>query len=196
MPDRDWWSILWPNPEAVLISLGARSGMVALDLCCGDGFFTVPLARIVQNDVYGVDIDSDLLKRAVAELKRSRLPARHMVCADAFDIVRLLPSKADYVLLANTFHGVSAKPELARIIARVLNPGGLLAIVNWHKLRRIDTKVLCLPRGPKTETRMSPEDVQLAVEPAGFVLTEVVDLPPFHYGAVFCLAERPSQSHS
>jgi len=37
--------------------------------------------------------------------------------------------------------------------------------------------------------RMSAEEVQSAVEPAGFTLERVVELPPFHYGAVFRLVE-------
>jgi hypothetical protein len=32
---------------------------------------------------------------------------------------------------------------------------------------------------------MSPEAVQAVVEPAGFQLESVVELPPYHYGAVF-----------
>ena len=32
---------------------------------------------------------------------------------------------------------------------------------------------------------MSPDDVRSVVEPAGFMLKRVVELPPFHYGAVF-----------
>ncbi len=33
--------------------------------------------------------------------------------------------------------------------------------------------------------RLSPEDTQVRVEPVGFVLEKVVDLPPYHYGAIF-----------
>jgi hypothetical protein len=45
--------------------------------------------------------------------------------------------------------------------------------------------VLGKPRGPKTEMRMTPEDVRKVVEPAEFQLADVVELPPYHYGAVF-----------
>lgn len=52
-------------------------------------------------------------------------------------------------------------------------------------LPREQTTVLGKPRGPATPMRMSPEAVQAVVEPAGFVLERIVELPPFHYGAVF-----------
>jgi hypothetical protein len=41
------------------------------------------------------------------------------------------------------------------------------------------------PRGPKTELRMSPEQTIRAVAPGGLKLAHVVEIPPYHYGAVF-----------
>lgn len=32
---------------------------------------------------------------------------------------------------------------------------------------------------------MSPEQTRAAVEPAGFALEALVELPPYHYGAIF-----------
>jgi hypothetical protein len=45
--------------------------------------------------------------------------------------------------------------------------------------------VLGKPRGPKIKLRLSPAAVAAVVEAAGFQLAEVVELPPYHYGAVF-----------
>jgi hypothetical protein len=45
------------------------------------------------------------------------------------------------------------------------------------------------PRGPKTELRLSPEQTVKAVEPSGLKLVHLVEVPPYHNGAVF---ERPS----
>ncbi len=107
------------------------------------------------------------------------------VLGDAMDLSRLIHDRADYVLIANTFHGVPNKTELAREVAKVLKPDGCFAIVNWHLLPREKTPVLGQPRGPRTELRMSPEQVSAAVRAAGFALERVVELPPYHYGAVF-----------
>jgi len=32
---------------------------------------------------------------------------------------------------------------------------------------------------------MTPDDVVAAVEPAGFIRVGVIELPPYHYGAIF-----------
>ena len=191
MPDRDWWAALWPDPEAVVRSLGVEPGMVVVDLCCGDGYFTAPLARIVEGKVYGVDIDPAMLEQTRAELERTGTTVLDLICADARELAELLPGKVDYVLIANTFHGVPDKTAMARAVAAVLKPRGQFAIVNWHPVFRERTVVLGKPRGPRTEMRMSPDDVRLVVEPAGFTLERVVELPPFHYGAVFRVVELP-----
>lgn len=188
MPDRDWWAALWPDPEGVLRSLGVAPGMAVVDLCCGDGYFTAPAARIVSGQVYGVDIDPAMLERTRRELAAAGASARGLIQADARDLAAVLPRKVDYVLMANTFHGVPDKTAMARAVAEALDPGGRFAIVNWHRLPRESTVVLGEPRGPKSEMRMAPEDLRSVVEPAGFALERVVELPPFHYGAVFRLA--------
>lgn len=48
---------------------------------------------------------------------------------------RLLPVGVDYVLMANTFHGVPNKAALVREVAAVLKPGGRFAVVNWSLCR-------------------------------------------------------------
>jgi ubiquinone/menaquinone biosynthesis C-methylase UbiE len=185
MPDRDWWQALWPDPEGMLRALGIKPEMTVLDLCCGDGYFTAPLAALVEGKVIGLDIDPDMLDQARAEVSRLGASVSRWICGDADDLEDLLSERVDFVLIANTFHGVPDQTGLARTAASALKPGGLFAVVNWHQIAREKTTVLGKPRGPKTEMRMATEDVRKVVEPAGFQLADVVELPPYHYGAVF-----------
>ena len=50
---------------------------------------------------------------------------------------------------------------------------------------REETTVLGEPRGPKTELRLSPEETIESVTPAGLKLAQLVEAPPYHYGAIF-----------
>jgi SAM-dependent methyltransferase len=95
----------------------------------------------------------------------------------------------DFIFMANAFHGVPDKPRLCRVVYDALRPGGRFAIVNWHRQPRERTTVLGEPRGPRTELRMTPEDTSAVVTPAKLVLLKVVNLPPYHYAAIF---GRPS----
>jgi ubiquinone/menaquinone biosynthesis C-methylase UbiE len=185
MPDRDWWEALWPDPITVLRQLGIRPGMTVLDLCCGDGYFTAPLAALVQGRVQALDLDPAMLALAQAEVAQRGATVEAWICADARDLPRLLPHPVDHVLMANTFHGVPDQPGLARAVRAVLRPGGLFAIVNWHRVPREDTTVLGQPRGPQTRLRMSPEATAAVIGPAGFRLAWIAEVSPYHYGAVF-----------
>jgi SAM-dependent methyltransferase len=184
MPAADWWQALWPDPAEVLVKMGVRPGAVAVDLCCGDGLFTAALAAIASR-VYAIDIDTAVLDRARARVAAAGAANCDFAVADAMAVDAVVPEPVDYVFLANTFHGVPDQPRLARAITVTLKLRGQFGIVNWHRRPREETAVLGQPRGPKTEMRMEVGDVSAVVEPAGLALNCVVELPPYHYGAIF-----------
>ena len=186
MPDADWWHALWPRPREVLERLNLTSDAVVVDLCCGDGLFTLPLARIVEK-VIAIDLDPATLSVAQDRAHSEDISNCTFVVGDAYDLARLVPGggRVDVVMIANTFHGVPDKARLARAVAAALKPGGRLVVINWHRRPRKETTVLGQPRGPKTEMRMTPEEVEVAVAGAGLRRVSVVELPPYHYAAVF-----------
>jgi SAM-dependent methyltransferase len=185
MPDPGWWEALWPDPAKVLTDVGVTPGMSVVDLCCGDGWFTFPLARIARK-VVAIDIDAKLIAAAkVRFAERGGAPNCTFVVADAYNIPRVVHESVDHVLLANAFHGVPDGPRLARAILDVLKPAGLFAVVSWYARPREQTTVLGEPRGPATELRMTPEQTIASVEPGGLRVRNLVEVSPYHYGAVF-----------
>jgi ubiquinone/menaquinone biosynthesis C-methylase UbiE len=183
MPDPDWWEALWPDPSGTAAALGVAPGMRVVDLCCGDGLFTLPVAQLAA-EVVAIDLDREMLDRTRARLDAANVSNCRVVEGDAYDIVALAGEPADMVIMANTFHGVPDKAGLGQAIASALKPGGRFVVVNWHRRPREETTVLGRPRGPKTEMRMEPEEVAASVEQSGLSLTDVVELPPYHYAAV------------
>ena len=99
-----------------------------------------------------------------------------------------MTERVDFVLIANTFHGVPDQTGFAQAVRAVLRPHGLFAVINWHPAGTERTLVLGEPRGPNAEMRMSPDAVAAVVVPAGFQSLEIVELPPYHYGSVFMAA--------
>jgi ubiquinone/menaquinone biosynthesis C-methylase UbiE len=184
MPDSGWWEILWPRPNEVIVALGVPPGSEAIDLCCGDGLFTLPLAQIAGS-VVGIDLDPRMLALARARLDASGLTNCTLIEGDAYDVARLVPEPVDYMLIANTFHGVPDKPRLATAMAAALKPRGRLAIINWHRRPREETVVLGQPRGPKMEMRMEPAEVAAALKPFGLAPAQLLELPPYHYASIF-----------
>ncbi len=196
MPDDDWWNVLWPDPKSVLIKTGIKPGMTIVDLCCGNGHFTASLASLLGGDgmIFAIDVDSEMLNTARVRTEQAAQKEKQAPClwiqGDACLVDKILEHKlkADGLIIANTFHGVPDQKGLSQAVSRVLKPSGIFVIINWHALPREETVVLDLARGPKTGMRMAPQEVARIVEPAGFVLKEVVELPPYHYGAVFQVA--------
>jgi hypothetical protein len=74
---------------------------------------------------------------------------------------------------------------MARAVNAALVPSGRFAVVNWHQRPREQTVILGEPRGPKTELRVSPQQTIEAIELADLKFSQLVDVPPFHYGAIF-----------
>jgi SAM-dependent methyltransferase len=184
MPDRDWWEALWPAPDEVLRRLGFGQGQAAVDICCGDGLFTAALARLGAQPLYGLDLDAELLDQARNAVRETGRHC-HWIEGDARRLAELVPPGLDAALIANTFHGVPDQTGLARAVARTLRPGGCFVVIGWHALPREATIVSGVARGPRTDLRQSPEQTAAAVQPAGFDLEAVEDLPPYHYGVVF-----------
>lgn len=194
MPDPDWWQALWSEPTRVLRDAGLVAGASAVDLCAGDGWFTLPMARVARH-VIAVDIDAVLLGRARQRLSRANATNCEFKVADAFDLAKLVTEPIDFVFLANAFHGVPDQTGLSAVVATVLRPGGQFAIVNWHRRPREETVVLGEPRGPRTELRMTPDAVKALVEPSGLGLRYVADVGPYHYACVFERSRDGSGGH-
>jgi SAM-dependent methyltransferase len=189
MPDPEWWQVLWPDPAKVLNDIGVRPRMAVIDLCCGDGLFTVPLARIARI-VYAIDLDPAMLDCARVVVAAAGQTNCHFILADAMTVGAVVSEPVDYVFLANTFHGVPDQTGLAQAVAAILKAQGQFAVINWHRYPREETVVLGQPRGPQTEMRIEAREVAALVEPAGLVLTRILEFPPYHYGAVFAKDEE------
>src|SRR3982074_2406590 len=119
MPTAGWWEALWPDPAGVLRAVGIKPGMEVVDLCSGDGWFTLQIAKIARH-VTAIDIDPDLLDVARHRLSESGAKNCDFVPGDASQLATLVPEPADFVFMANAFHGVADRPRLARAVRTTL----------------------------------------------------------------------------
>jgi 2-polyprenyl-3-methyl-5-hydroxy-6-metoxy-1,4-benzoquinol methylase len=181
--DAGWWEALWPDPAGVLAAVGLRPGMDVIDLCAGDGWFTLQIARVARH-VSAIDIGPNLLEVARHRLAESGVTSCDFIAGDACDIAKLA-GPADFVFMANAFHGVPDRTRLAQGVASALKADSHFAIINCHRRPREETPILGEPRGPKTELRMSPEETIRSVEGRGLKFAKTVEVPPYHYGVLF-----------
>jgi SAM-dependent methyltransferase len=184
MPTAGWWEALWPDPVGVLRAVELPTGGDAVDLCSGDGWFTLQIAKMAGH-VVAIDIDPAILKVARKRLAEANVTNCEFVSGDAYKLTELCRKPVDFVFMANAFHGVPDKNRLACSVRDILKVGGKFAVVNWHARPREETQVLGEPRGPRTELRIGPQVVKAEVEPSGLLLTKLVEIPPYHYGVIF-----------
>jgi SAM-dependent methyltransferase len=116
--------------EALVRSLGIRSGQRVLDLGCGDGTTAIPSAKLGA-DVLGVDIAQNLVaagNRRAEALGLGNVRFRH---GDAGSLVGLEDQSFDWVV--SIFGAMFApKPlEVAKEMVRVTRPGGTIVMGNW-----------------------------------------------------------------
>ena len=88
MPDPDWWQVLWPQPQQLLAALGIRPDMKVVDLCCGDGLFTAPLALLVRH-VTAIDIDPNILAVTRTKIAATGATNCDLIEGDAYAVAEL-----------------------------------------------------------------------------------------------------------
>jgi ubiquinone/menaquinone biosynthesis C-methylase UbiE len=63
MPTAAWWEALWPAPHEIVTAVGISPDMEVVDLCSGDGWFTLQIAKRAHY-VVAIDIEPKLLETA------------------------------------------------------------------------------------------------------------------------------------
>lgn len=117
------------DAEDFVTRLAIPPGRRVLDVACGTGNLAIPLAR-QGAIVTGVDIASNLLIQA-----RERAAAEDLTATfDEGDAEQLPYADASFDAVVTMFGAMFApRPELvASEFARVLRPGGVLAMANWN----------------------------------------------------------------
>jgi 2-polyprenyl-3-methyl-5-hydroxy-6-metoxy-1,4-benzoquinol methylase len=179
--------------EAFIAGLDIAPGARVLDVACGTGNTAIPLAR---NGciVTGVDIAPNLILQA-----RERAAAEGVtITFDEGDAEQLPYADASFDAVTTMFGAMFApRPEIvAAELARVLKPGGLLAMANWNpssftgKMFKVGSTHVPPPPGiappvlwgdeatvrqrlaqnfTNIQTEISPVDFDLPVNPAGAV---------------------------
>ena len=145
---------VWLPVADVIRSSAIRPGMHVADVGAGTGYFAIPIARAVGvgGKVYAVDLQPEMLDKLREKLTRPDAPRNiELVRGEASGTT--LPSRSvDVVFLANVWHEVEDPAAALQESARILAPGGSLALLDW----RSDTSS---PPGPPADHRLPAADV-------------------------------------
>src|SRR3990170_1105313 len=164
----------WFNPEKVLADAGLRSGMVFVDVGCGDGFFTILAAQLVgeKGMVYAVDTDASAIKRLKRKAAEKCLANVKAVVSEAEGTV-FCDGCADVVFYSIVLHDFHDPAKVLLNAKRMLKPSGRLVDLDWKKKQ---TEI-----GPPVRIRFSEEQAQRLIKNAGFNVESVKDAGRDHY---------------
>jgi SAM-dependent methyltransferase len=158
----------------LLEALEIKEGQTICDLGCGNGFYTLELARRVgrTGTVYAVDVQPEMLRMLAERAGAEGLTTIRPVLGTAVD-PRLPAGRLDLVLCVDVYHEFShPEPMLARI-RESLAPGGRLVLAEF---RGEDPAVPIKPLHKMTKAQVRAE-----LEPAGFALAREFDRLPWQH---------------
>lgn len=137
------------QPDKILRAAGVSANITVVDVGCGTGFYTFPLARIVGEKglVYAVDISSEMLEFFKRELEKHNLKNIKPILSQETNIP-LNDSIADMVITVNMLHEAYDKDAFIKELKRILKKNGRLLIIDHQK----DPN---LTGGPPFEERVS-----------------------------------------
>jgi|WetSurMetagenome_2_1015567.scaffolds.fasta_scaffold43066_3 SAM-dependent methyltransferase len=100
---------------------------LALDLACGPGVFSRPLARISNGPVIGADLSWPMLNHAQRVFRKKMEGDIHFMRATAFSLP-FLDNALPYVNCCGALHLFDRPSDALAEIARILKPGGYLCV--------------------------------------------------------------------
>jgi len=170
--------------ETMLAALGVQPGQTVCDMGCGNGFYTLELARLVGEEgrVLAVDIQPEMLT-----LLRERARA-----ADVGNVEPILGSlvdpglpdgEVDLILLVDVYHELSHPVHVLRELREALKPDGRIALVEF---RLEDPEVPI-----KLLHKMSKEQILVEFPANGFELVEEFDELPWQHLMFFRRDDAP-----
>ena len=159
-------------------ALNLAGSTAFLDLGCGRGNYALAAAELIgpSGTVYGIDAWTEgivEMKKRACERGLNNVEA---LVAQVAEGIPLDDSTMDVCLMATVLHDFvedGAGDIALRETARILKPGGMLAIVEFKKVEG--------PPGPPLAIRLSEEEVEHLIDPFGFEIRQASEVGPHHY---------------
>lgn len=182
MPEASYWESLF-DVETILQRLGIGPHLRdVLEIGCGYGTFTVPVAQRISGVLSTLDIDPAMVAVTRLRAAQAGLANIHAFTQDAHaEGFGVPPGSQDACLIFNLLHCEEPAILLERA-AHAVGVGGKVLVIHW----RYDPDT---PRGPAMAIRPQPCQIVGWAEGTGALAaaSDVIDLPPWHYGLIFTL---------
>lgn len=121
--------IIAPERAIEILQIGTQD--VIVDLGAGNGYFTVPMAKMTKEKVYAVDVQQEMLEFLKTHAEKEQVDNIEYILEDVSNTS--LPSRlADKGLMSFVFHEVDDHDAVLAEIQRVMKPNGKFLIIEWE----------------------------------------------------------------
>lgn len=123
------------NATQAFGQLRLKPGMKVCDLGCGNGYWTLPIARDLgpTGVVYAVDIQIEMLQQLKARAANLNLTTVEPILGDVDNPRLPAEVKLDLVLLVDVYHEFSHPQSMLWEIRRALAPEGVVALLEYRQ---------------------------------------------------------------
>jgi ubiquinone/menaquinone biosynthesis C-methylase UbiE len=158
----------------MLAKLGVTPGMNVCDMGCGNGFYTVKLAKMTgpKGHVYAVDIQPEMLEKLKQRTRLAKVENYTAILGNTVD-PKLPKGKIDLILLVDVYHEFSNPEEMLARMRESLAPKGVIVLVEF---RGEDPEVPI-----KVEHKMTKEQINKELTANGFKLVKQFDKLPWQH---------------
>ena len=164
----------WQNPEEILTAIGIKPGITFMDIGCGNGYFTLPAARMIGpgGHVYGLDTNDKAVEEIRTKAAKNDLNNITLQAGRAEDIL-FCDSCADIVFFGIVLHDFQDAGRVLKNARRMLKPDGHLVNLDWKK---VDMEF-----GPPFAARFDESTAAHLIESAGFKIDSIKKSGIYHY---------------
>ncbi len=162
------------NASDSFVQLKLKDGMTVCDLGCGNGYWTIPMAKKVgaTGKVLAVDIQQEMLQKLDVRAAKEKIQNIQPVLGD-IDDPNLPMNEVDLLLMVDVYHEFSHPESMLWSIRRSLTDTGVVALLEY---REEDRKVPIKPLH-----KMSKQQIMKEYKANGFKLVrEYNELPWQH----------------
>jgi len=169
------------QPDKVIQYMGLKDGDIVADIGCGNGFFTLRVAKEVgpHGVVFATDVQRGMLDQLIERQKEANIPNIYPILGQ-FEDPMLPPGKVDWILLVDAYHEFSNPAPMLASMKESLVPGGRIALIEYRGEPDPTSKFPL----PKDHT-MTIDQVMDEWPPAGFELVTSVEFLPIQHLFVF-----------
>ncbi|MCH5373271.1 MAG: class I SAM-dependent methyltransferase [Planctomycetes bacterium] len=168
----------------MLTNLGLKPGMTVCDMGCGNGFYSVQMAKMVgpQGRVLAVDVQPQMLEMLEDRAAEASVENIQPILGQLYD-PKLPEGEVDLILLVDVYHEFSHPEQMLAAMRRSLAPGGQVVLLEY---REEDPNVPIKPLH-----KMSKKQIMKEFTPNGFKLVKEFDRLPWQHMMFFERDERP-----